>query len=176
MNWQQQASDRRLLRLIESFANEGGMLSEQIWDAPDVPGKRLFFGKPSGAAMPLVWAHAEYIALKRSLRDGRISVCRHKRFSGTWCKGLVRRMRYGVTTIIVVPSCRATPFLRRSWRLRSCIVVATGVVQSKTVQHGMRGSASMLLIFRLRSFPRAQKLTSPSSGLISVNGKKQIFA
>ncbi|MDQ2899845.1 MAG: hypothetical protein M3Y07_08595 [Acidobacteriota bacterium] len=27
---------------------------------------------PSGSAMPLVWAHAEYLKLKRSLRDGLI--------------------------------------------------------------------------------------------------------
>jgi glucoamylase len=29
-------------------------------------------GQPSGSAMPLVWAHAEYIKLCRSLRDGRV--------------------------------------------------------------------------------------------------------
>jgi glucoamylase len=32
----------------------------------------LFFGKPSGSAMPLVWAHAEYVKLRRSLRDSRV--------------------------------------------------------------------------------------------------------
>ncbi|HSQ03951.1 MAG TPA: glycoside hydrolase family 15, partial [Burkholderiales bacterium] len=34
--------------------------------------RELFLGKPSGSAMPLVWAHAEYIKLLRSLRDGRV--------------------------------------------------------------------------------------------------------
>src|SRR5665811_979381 len=29
-------------------------------------------GRPSGSAMPLVWAHAEYLKLRRSLRDGRL--------------------------------------------------------------------------------------------------------
>ncbi len=57
---------------MEAFANEGGMLSEQVWDAPDIPDKELFLGKPSGSAMPLVWAHAEYVKLRRSLRDGRL--------------------------------------------------------------------------------------------------------
>jgi glucoamylase len=33
---------------------------------------RLYFGKPTGAAMPLMWAHAEYIRLLRSLSDGQI--------------------------------------------------------------------------------------------------------
>jgi glucoamylase len=32
----------------------------------------LYFGRPSGSAMPLVWAHAEYIKLARSIRDGKI--------------------------------------------------------------------------------------------------------
>jgi len=29
-------------------------------------------GKPTGAAMPLVWAHAEYVRLVRSLADGAV--------------------------------------------------------------------------------------------------------
>jgi len=61
-----------LMRSIELFANEGGMIPEQIWDSPDIPERGLFFGRPSGSAMPLVWAHAEYIKLLRSLRDGRV--------------------------------------------------------------------------------------------------------
>ncbi len=62
----------KLLQTFEAFANEGGMLSEQVWDGPDIPNKELFFGKPSGSAMPLVWAHAEYVKLRRSLREGRV--------------------------------------------------------------------------------------------------------
>lgn len=63
---------RRLLGTLEGFANDGGMLPEQVWDAPDIPGRELFFGKPSGSAMPLVWAHAEHVKLLRSLRDERV--------------------------------------------------------------------------------------------------------
>ncbi len=63
---------QHLLTTLESFANEGGLISEQVWDAPDVPERELFFGRPSGSAMPLVWAHAEYLKLQRSLRDGRV--------------------------------------------------------------------------------------------------------
>jgi len=63
---------KRLLSAIESFANEGGLISEQVWDAPDIPQHELHFGRPSGSAMPLVWAHAEYLKLQRSLRDGRV--------------------------------------------------------------------------------------------------------
>ncbi|HEX7973984.1 MAG TPA: glucan 1,4-alpha-glucosidase [Anaerolineales bacterium] len=60
----------RLLSAMEAFANPGGMLPEQTWDSPDIPDKELYFGRPSGSAMPLVWAHAEYVKLRRSLRDG----------------------------------------------------------------------------------------------------------
>jgi glucoamylase len=62
----------RLLRSLETFANEGGMLPEQLWDAPDIPERELFFGRPSGSAMPLVWAHAEHLKLLRSLHQGRV--------------------------------------------------------------------------------------------------------
>jgi glucoamylase len=57
---------------LTHFANEGGLLPEQTWDAPDLPHLELYFGKPSGSAMPLVWAHAEYVKLCRSLADGRV--------------------------------------------------------------------------------------------------------
>jgi glucoamylase len=60
----------RLLHALEAFANEGGLLPEQVWDSEDIPEKELLCGRPSGSAMPLVWAHAEYIKLRRSLRDG----------------------------------------------------------------------------------------------------------
>jgi glucoamylase len=63
---------KRLLTTLESFANEGGLLPEQVWDSPDIPERELHFGRPSGSAMPLVWAHAEYLKLRRSLRDGRL--------------------------------------------------------------------------------------------------------
>jgi len=62
----------RLLHAMEAFTNEGGMISEQIWDAENIPGYELSCGRPSGSAMPLVWAHAEHIKLRRSLRDGAV--------------------------------------------------------------------------------------------------------
>jgi glucoamylase len=62
----------RLCHALEGFANDGGMIPEQVWDTADVPERELFFGRPSGSAMPLVWAHAEYIKLRRSIRDNRV--------------------------------------------------------------------------------------------------------
>jgi glucoamylase len=55
---------------IEKFANAGGLLTEQLWDAEEVPGSYMTPGSPTGAAMPLCWSHAEYISLVRSRRDG----------------------------------------------------------------------------------------------------------
>jgi len=62
----------RLARALEAFAGESGLLPEQIWDSADIPGRKLFFGHASGSARPLVWAHAEYVKLCRSLRDNAI--------------------------------------------------------------------------------------------------------
>ena len=63
---------KRLLKALESSAGPGGVLPEQIWDSEDLPEHELFLGKPSGSAMPLVWAHGEHIKLLRSLRDGTV--------------------------------------------------------------------------------------------------------
>jgi glucoamylase len=62
----------KLLVALESFASDGCLLPEQVWDAPDIPERELFTGRPSGSAMPLVWAHAEHVKLLRSLADGRV--------------------------------------------------------------------------------------------------------
>ena len=61
------------LRAMESLASSTGLLPEQSWDAPDLPGAFMFRGRPTGSAMPLMWAHAEYIKLLRSVGDGKIS-------------------------------------------------------------------------------------------------------
>ena len=37
-----------------------------------MPQRNLFFGRPTGSAMPLAWAHAEYLKLCRSLDDDRV--------------------------------------------------------------------------------------------------------
>ncbi|MHB1303251.1 MAG: glucan 1,4-alpha-glucosidase [Acidiphilium sp.] len=62
----------RLRETIEGCTSEGGLLPEQVWDADDIPDHELFRGRPSGSAMPLVWAHGEYVKLLRSLRDGAV--------------------------------------------------------------------------------------------------------
>jgi glucoamylase len=62
-----------LLTVMEnSTAGQSRLFPEQVWDAADIPALELFRGKPTGSACPLVWAHAEYIKLRRSIRDGKI--------------------------------------------------------------------------------------------------------
>jgi glucoamylase len=58
------------IKAIEAFGNQGGMISEQLWDAEDLANGRMKKGMPTGAAMPLCWSHAEYISLVRSRHDG----------------------------------------------------------------------------------------------------------
>jgi glucoamylase len=59
-----------LIEVMEKFANKGGMLPEQLWDADDLPDGKMKRGGPTGSAMPLCWAHAEYVSLVRSHKDG----------------------------------------------------------------------------------------------------------
>ncbi len=71
------------IKALEEMTNEGGMLSEQVWDGEDQPGHGFKRGEPTGAAMPLCWSHAEYLSLVRSRKDGvvfdRIPAC-HERY------------------------------------------------------------------------------------------------
>jgi glucoamylase len=63
---------RPLITTLENFSSQGGMLPEQVWDQPDLPAAGMYLGKPSGSAMPLMWAHAEYIKLLRSVSDRQV--------------------------------------------------------------------------------------------------------
>jgi glucoamylase len=60
------------IRAMERFATVAGLLPEQVWDAADRPEAGMRLGRPTGAPMPLMWAHAEYVKLLRSARDGRV--------------------------------------------------------------------------------------------------------
>jgi glucoamylase len=62
----------QLLGVMRAQASDGGMLPEQVWNDADVPARELANGRPTGSAMPLAWAHAEYSKLVRSLMDGRV--------------------------------------------------------------------------------------------------------
>ncbi|HEY1679090.1 MAG TPA: glucan 1,4-alpha-glucosidase [Candidatus Sulfotelmatobacter sp.] len=65
-------ADALLTVMENSTVGHSRLLPEQIWDSADIPALELFRGKPTGSACPLVWAHSEYIKLRRSIRDGKI--------------------------------------------------------------------------------------------------------
>jgi glucoamylase len=66
------ARAKELCRVMAAYATDTGLLSEQVWDADDVPKRQLVRGMPTGSVCPLLWAHGEYIKLRRSIRDGHV--------------------------------------------------------------------------------------------------------
>jgi glucoamylase len=62
---------RALLRAMMRMSSRTGLIPEQVWDTEAVASRDLSPGAPSGSAMPLVWAHAEFIKLAASLHLGR---------------------------------------------------------------------------------------------------------
>ncbi len=85
------------LRAMAAMAAGAGLIPEQVWDGVALPGKGLEPGRPTGSAMPLVWAHAEFLKLCHSWAGGSIV----DRPAAVWARwhGVPPRMR------------------RRSWRL-----------------------------------------------------------
>jgi glucoamylase len=51
------------LTTMARMTGPGGLIPEQVWDGPSIPSRGLEPGKPTGSAMPLVWAHAEFLKL-----------------------------------------------------------------------------------------------------------------
>jgi glucoamylase len=60
------------LQALENFSEGVGLIPEQVWGAPDLPSRHLQFGGATDAAVPLVWAHSEYVKLHRSAADGKV--------------------------------------------------------------------------------------------------------
>jgi glucoamylase len=81
------------LEMMTRMTGPAGLIPEQVWDGPPLPERGLQPGKPTGSAMPLVWAHAEFLKLLRARREKRPiellnSVEKHLRSKvaevGTW--------------------------------------------------------------------------------------------
>src|SRR5205823_3221759 len=66
------AEAEQLARAMQMFAGNSQLLPEQVWDSADIPERELFLGQASGSARPLVWAHAEFLKLRRSIADGAV--------------------------------------------------------------------------------------------------------
>jgi glucoamylase len=61
-----------LIKTYERFATPGQMMPEQVWDEENLAHSSIQLGRPAGSAVPLVWAHAEYLKLLRSAVDGKV--------------------------------------------------------------------------------------------------------
>jgi len=61
---------RPYLESMRRMAGPGGLLPEQVWDSDPIPERGLWPGRPSGSAMPLAWAHGEFIKLALSIAAG----------------------------------------------------------------------------------------------------------
>lgn len=59
------------LEAMSRMIGPGGLLPEQVWDGPSMPQHELEPGFPTGSAMPLVWAHAEFLKLLAAITTGR---------------------------------------------------------------------------------------------------------
>ncbi len=57
---------------MERFANEGGMIPEQIWDWAQPTQSNFAFGQGTGSATPLAWSMAQYIRLVVDSEEHRI--------------------------------------------------------------------------------------------------------
>jgi glucoamylase len=59
------------LAAMGAMVGRGGLMPEQVWDRAAPQHGAPEPGKPTGSAMPLVWAHAEFIKLAASCVTGR---------------------------------------------------------------------------------------------------------
>jgi glucoamylase len=115
----------QLLGVMRAQASDGGMLPEQVWDGPDHPEFELINGRPTGGAMPLVWAHAEYAKLVRSLHDGRVFDMPQQPYER------YVRQRVGCDLTIWAPHCQA-----------SCMPVGNRLRIQSTVEMVVRWSVA----------------------------------
>jgi glucoamylase len=76
---------RPYLTAMAKMTGPCGMIPEQVWDTEAIPDLSLAPGSPSGSAMPLVWAHSEYLKLATAIETGRpfeLLECVAKRYGG----------------------------------------------------------------------------------------------
>ena len=64
------AAARKRLDAMTSFANDGMMIPEQVWDRNESPSPELRFGEGTGSATPLAWSMAQFIRLAINIKQG----------------------------------------------------------------------------------------------------------
>lgn len=103
------------LEAMAAMTGPAGMMPEQVWDSAPLPRRRLFPGQPTGSAMPLVWAHAEFVKLMISRHLGypcdrpaavwrRYGGKRRQVECAIWClHAPISRVTHGTTLIVALP-------------------------------------------------------------------------
>ncbi|MDQ1707950.1 MAG: glucoamylase [Pyrinomonadaceae bacterium] len=61
---------RKRLDALMSFANDGGMIPEQVWDRRESVRSEFSFGEGTGSATPLAWSMAQFVRLAISIKQG----------------------------------------------------------------------------------------------------------
>ncbi len=54
------------------FANDGGLIPEQVWDRAEPTASRFVFGEGTGSATPLAWSMAQFIRLVVCVEEKRV--------------------------------------------------------------------------------------------------------
>jgi glucoamylase len=65
-------SPKPYLDAMLHFANDGGMIPEQVWDRANPTRVDFVFGQGTGSATPLVWSMAQFLRLTVDAQAGRI--------------------------------------------------------------------------------------------------------
>ena len=148
---------------------------EQIWDSADIPERELFLGRASGSAMPLVWAHAEYLKLCRSLRDGEVfdrppqTVQRYLGKKAITSRHVIWRFNNKVRTMPARRTLRIETLARRS-----CIGASTAGGRYAIPRPTTRRWASTSWTFRRCACDGATVWSSPSIGRRWTDGRAPI--
>ena len=135
------------LEAMARMASPGGMIPEQVWDGPAIPARRLALGRPTGSAMPLAWAHAEFVKLLLSRHAGapvdrpRAVWQRYKgrpRAAGKafwWPHAPIGDMRAGARLAVCTPLPAIIRWSTDGWR---------DVIETATQDSGLGFSATLL--------------------------------
>ena len=119
------------LTAMAAMASPGGMIPEQVWDAEPLPERRLYPGRASGSAMPLAWAHAEFVKLlvsrqiNRPYDRPRAMWQRYRarrpvaEFAFWWPHAPIGAMRAGAKLAVALPAAAVVHWGRDGWQLTS---------------------------------------------------------
>ncbi|SJZ83284.1 glucoamylase [Enhydrobacter aerosaccus] len=152
------------LEAMRRMAGRGGLFPEQVWDREALPAAFLYPGKPTGAAMPLVWAHAEFVKLATGLAGrvpvdqssavarrygGKPVVPRHRHWSR---RAMIRRLPSGCALRLVLEEPTVVRWTVDDWR-------QSGEIETRAIGLGLELAelpadqlpAGVVLRFTLRS-------------------------